>query len=311
VYRDQKRWDEAIACFREAVKLDPELAAAHLDLGLALHDGKNKPKSAVRAFRRALALDENNTDAAIALGNALRAAGDPDGAEDAYRQAVDKDPQSALAHNNLGNLLRDRGDPEEAAACFQRAVAIEPGNAEFQLNLAGALDLRKEWPAALRAVLASLATDPDSLKARGLLVVILGRVDQPAALVRPFDAAWAKNPAWADGRRHSYRYGAATFAARAATGGATVPVSPSDAATLRTAARDWLTAELAAWQKYLAADPAKRAGVRSFLRSWLADVDLAGMRHPMAIGFLPAAERDAWRKLWADVRELREQTAAK
>jgi hypothetical protein len=49
------------------------------------------------------------------------------------------------------------------------------------------------------------------------------------------------------------------------------------------------------------------------LQHWQQDGDLAGLRDPDAQAPLPAAERAAWEKLWADVAALRKkaQTRAK
>jgi hypothetical protein len=40
------------------------------------------------------------------------------------------------------------------------------------------------------------------------------------------------------------------------------------------------------------------------LRHWQQDTDLDGVRDAKALASLPAAERDAWEKLWADVADL-------
>jgi len=40
----------------------------------------------------------------------------------------------------------------------------------------------------------------------------------------------------------------------------------------------------------------------------LADADFASVREPTAVERLPPDERDAWNKLWTEVRALRDQT---
>ena len=46
------------------------------------------------------------------------------------------------------------------------------------------------------------------------------------------------------------------------------------------------------------------------MQHWLRDPDLASGRDPTAVERLPPDEREAWRKLWADVRALRDATAS-
>ena len=81
---------------------------------------------------------------------------------------------------------------------------------------------------------------------------------------------------------------------------------PSERPAYRGQALDLLTAELAAIRKLTVAD---RAFVHRTVQYWLGDKDLASVRDPKALEQLPQDERDAWAKLWADVRDLRDRTA--
>ena len=48
--------DEAIACFRKAIELDPKFAFAHVNLGIALKD-KGQMDEAIACYREAIELD--------------------------------------------------------------------------------------------------------------------------------------------------------------------------------------------------------------------------------------------------------------
>jgi hypothetical protein len=74
-------------------------------------------------------------------------------------------------------------------------------------------------------------------------------------------------------------------------------------------ALDWLTGDLAAWAK-LADRPDARALLRQTLEQWQKDPDLACVREEPALAKLPEAEREAWRKLWANVAETLARTDA-
>jgi hypothetical protein len=76
-------------------------------------------------------------------------------------------------------------------------------------------------------------------------------------------------------------------------------------ARLRRQALGWLRADLAAWTQVVdKAPPQARPAVRQALQHWQKDPDLAGLRDPDALAQLPEAERQACRKLWADVEAL-------
>jgi hypothetical protein len=52
-----------------------------------------------------------------------------------------------------------------------------------------------------------------------------------------------------------------------------------------------------------AADRDRPGQDQSALRRWLEDNDLAGVRGEPALAQLPEAEREPWRRLWADVAD--------
>jgi tetratricopeptide (TPR) repeat protein len=83
--------DNAIACFQQAIQIDPAYADAHCNLGSAfIHKDQIK-------------------DAIIA-----------------YKEALDVDPNFAQPYFNLGILLNNIGKIDEAIACFQSAIELVP-----------------------------------------------------------------------------------------------------------------------------------------------------------------------------------------
>jgi hypothetical protein len=77
-------------------------------------------------------------------------------------------------------------------------------------------------------------------------------------------------------------------------------------AGFRRQALDWLRAELEAQRRLLEEEPqTARFTVAPDLQYWLEAPDVAGVRGPEALGLLPAAERPAWQKFWADVADTR------
>jgi protein O-GlcNAc transferase len=93
----------------------------------ALEDLANgRPAAAVAALKQALALDPRLAPAHQNLGIALEELGRPDEAEAAYRDALRIDPAYVAALNNLGELLHRRGRLEEARQCFQATLSMGP-----------------------------------------------------------------------------------------------------------------------------------------------------------------------------------------
>jgi tetratricopeptide (TPR) repeat protein len=125
---------------------------------------------------------------------------------------------------------------------------------------------------------------------------------RPHAAVRLYDAAFAARPELADDLGGGHRYLAACAAVQAAAdpGPDAARLGAPERAGLRRQALDWLRADQALGAKLLR--DGKSAG--GAFATWRTDVDLAGVRDQAALAKLPAAERQEWRRLWADVDTL-------
>jgi eukaryotic-like serine/threonine-protein kinase len=82
-------------------------------------------------------------------------------------------------------------------------------------------------------------------------------------------------------------------------------LNTEERARWRRQARAWLQADLAVWAGKLdGGTAADRAQVKTLLRHWQADPDLAGLREPGALDKWSAEERDGWLALWKEVGAL-------
>jgi superkiller protein 3 len=122
--RDKGQPDEAIAEYREAIRLKPDLAMAHNNLGSALPD-KGQLDEAIAECREALRLQEDFAMAHNNLGNALYAKGQRDEAIAEWREAIRLKKDYPEAHNNLGQGLQAKGRLDEAIAEYQEAIRLK------------------------------------------------------------------------------------------------------------------------------------------------------------------------------------------
>jgi tetratricopeptide (TPR) repeat protein len=170
--REQKKFDEAIACFREGTRLAPEDAKVHHALARALAE-QNRLDEALAVYRTATRLDPQEAGDHYAMGIALRNRGKVDEAIGAYRETVRLDPRHARAHNNLGNALRDRGRLDEAIGHFREALRLDPTLAKTYQNLGSALRARGRLDEAAAAYREAARLDPKDAQARVNLGFIL------------------------------------------------------------------------------------------------------------------------------------------
>ena len=102
------------------------------------------------AYERTLRIDPEHADAHVNLGRLLHEEGAPAAAEQHYRAALAAAPDHETAAFNLGVALEDLGRVDDAIAAYNAALALDPDNADAHYNLAGIYERRGEKQAALR-----------------------------------------------------------------------------------------------------------------------------------------------------------------
>ena len=126
VLYNQGKYEEAVAHFTEALRLNPDYDKAHNNFGNVLYT-QGKYEDAVAHFAEALRLNPDYADAHYNLGVVLQAQGRYQAAEAHYAEAVRLRPGYADAHKNLGVVLYTQGKYEAAAAHFTEALRLNPG----------------------------------------------------------------------------------------------------------------------------------------------------------------------------------------
>jgi len=187
----------AVAWFRKAAGLRPDLAQSHANLGLALQ-AAGDDRAAAASFRQALAIGPADPGVLNNLGAVLARLGDGEGAIASYERALELAPGYAMAAANLGIALKDAGRMEAAVAAFERAVAADPRDAESLCNLAAALHETgrpRDAAARYRAALAVRPRNADALKGLGVVLKALGETAEAETCL---EAALAARPGDAD-----------------------------------------------------------------------------------------------------------------
>jgi serine/threonine-protein kinase len=305
---DKQQLDEAIQEYRRAIELDPKNAMPHHNLGLALK-AKNQVDEAIQECRKAIALDPKFANAHGALGNALYAKKDVDGAMAEFRQAIALDPNLGVAHNNLGFVLLLRGRFVEARTATRRALELLPESDPLRRSASQQLQqcerlapLEEKLPALL-----SGQVEPANAAESAAFAWYCRSKGLQTRAARLYAEAFAADPKLANDLEHAHRYYAAASAAQAAAGTNedTKDLPDKVRVMLRRQALGWLRADLALrTQMAEREEPAAKRTVQEKLQYWQRDPDLASIRDKDAVAKLPAEEREACAKLWADVAEL-------
>jgi Flp pilus assembly protein TadD len=302
--------DEAVAEYRAALRLKEDYPEAHANLGAILCDHKRDYDGAVAEFREALRTKKDFPEAYKAhynLGQALRAKGRLDEAIAEYRAALRMKKDYAKAHFSLGSIFKSQGRFREAAEEYRLGHDLGSRNPRWPHPSARWLrdaERLADLDARLPALLRGREQPKDADERLALARLCQQHKALFAAAARWYSEAFAARPGMVSS---GHRYNAACAAALAGCGQGkdADKLDDEQRARLRRQALDWLRADLGAWGKRLEKEPDKaRPVVFRQMKDWLADPDFAGVRGPEALAKLPEGERPDWQKLWADVEEL-------
>jgi tetratricopeptide (TPR) repeat protein len=146
---------EAEVEFRQALQLDPRMAAALAYLGFIAAD-QDKPQQAEAAYRKALELDGNSPEARVGLAQLSIRNRRNQEAIALLREAVAHGPENQLALRELAAVLSGENfhpTPEmwrEAIRCWETLIKLDPEDRQAHLNLAGGYRRFGRWQDAER-----------------------------------------------------------------------------------------------------------------------------------------------------------------
>jgi tetratricopeptide (TPR) repeat protein len=155
----------------------PEIGVAELFArGVALEEDPNRQLEAIAVYQRVLELEPNHAAAHINLGTLYYNRQEYQAAEKHYRAAIEVDPRYALAYFDLGNVLDETGRVAEATQAYKTALQLAPTYADAHYNLALAYEKTREPRKALKhwqAYVKLDSTGPWSIHARNQVQRIL------------------------------------------------------------------------------------------------------------------------------------------
>jgi superkiller protein 3 len=135
---EQFKPKEAADAFRRALQLEPGLALARINLGIALFNMPDLP-AAQKELQAAIAAAPSAPQPHYVLGLAAKTQNKPEEAIASFQKVLQIDKQDVGANVNLGQLYAQQRKYPEAIAVLRTAVAMEPYNATALYNLGTSL----------------------------------------------------------------------------------------------------------------------------------------------------------------------------
>lgn len=118
--------------------------------GIALEEDPNTQAQAINVYQRVLELDPEHAAAHINLGTLHYNRQEYTVSEKHYRAAIAIDPRYALAYFDLGNVLDETGRVAEAIQAYNTALQLAPTYGDAHYNVALAYEKVREPRKALR-----------------------------------------------------------------------------------------------------------------------------------------------------------------
>ena len=200
ILHEKLQFEEAIFAYKTALKFKPELYAAYFNLGNIYKD-IDKIDAAIDCYHSVIRLSPNHAEALFAMGVVLSTKGDFDSSIEFYKQAVRFNPKNFKAYFNMGVALFDNGYLEESIKNYQLCIQINPNFPEALNNLANAFKAKNEIPAAKKYYKQAINMNPDFAEAYLNLGTILEDNGELSAALEIYSRLIAQDPS----NHESYR----------------------------------------------------------------------------------------------------------
>ncbi|MGY5879232.1 MAG: tetratricopeptide repeat protein [Candidatus Thorarchaeota archaeon] len=165
-HAQRKEFGEALRSLDQAIQIDSELAAPHLNRGRVLLTlGREKAGEALKSFDRALKLKPDDIDALRDKALALRALGRPQDELKIYKK------MSVLAKEEwgiwlrLGDLQLEVGDIKDAISSYEDALKLKDDLVPAFIRRAIALAIDGQFDTALKSAETATKLDPENPEA--------------------------------------------------------------------------------------------------------------------------------------------------
>lgn len=163
---DENLTDQAIAALKRAVELNPDLAEAYFQLGVAYNLLEMQNKQSGVVTNTAPATNSSSKDASPKKTESEKAF---EQAVKAYEKWIKANPKDDTAYYYLGRTYAKLMKDDEAEEAFQEAVSLKPDDTEYQTELGAILIKLAKYHEAIKPLKKAIELDQANGRAFDLL----------------------------------------------------------------------------------------------------------------------------------------------
>lgn len=199
ILAQKKSYGEALRSLDRAIRLDPNLAAAHMNRGVVLFSlGPHKAKDALRSFDRALELSPDNIRILQFKAATLKALGRFTEEYECLQKIAESVKDDEHLWLRMGDALVDMDRTAESIDKYDRALEIKPDFVPALVRRAIALSMLERWDDSLKSAKRATELSPEDPETWRVLGEINLRAEryrpaakalERAAKLRPEDAS--------------------------------------------------------------------------------------------------------------------------
>ena len=189
--------DAAIQSYKSAIKIKPDYAEAHNNMGHALNS-KGDQVGAIKSYAQAIKANPAYVAAHNNMGLVQKDRSNFKLAIKSFNQAIKIKPDYVEAYNNMGTTLQDKGDLEGAINCYNKALSIQPDYSEAHFNMGIALNEKNDQVAAINSYKQAIKIQPDYADALNNMGVAQNSQGDPEAAIQSYKSAIKIQPDYVD-----------------------------------------------------------------------------------------------------------------
>ena len=193
VYIGEERYEQAIECYQQAIKLSPHFSETLVVLGFALLE-TGAVEQAEKCLQQALSIKPNSVDAYFMLGNIAKIKGDLRQATEHYIRATNINPQFEFAYRMLFEVYQAQGNVALAKSLLERAILAFPSAVNFIFERAGVAFAEKDYQKAITLLEKILSLEPEHIASHSNLAKTYMQLGQDEAAIPHLELLIQINP---------------------------------------------------------------------------------------------------------------------